>query len=74
MAAESSRINYLPIFPQDSVLRRISGHADGVSVFEPAYETAQQGSAVGRLHVLQSAAEGNGRTTGSPVGAVVLSV
>jgi hypothetical protein len=40
----------------------------------PAYETAQQGSVVGRLHVLLSAAEGNGRTTGSSVGAVALSV
>jgi hypothetical protein len=47
---------------------RLGGHADSVSVFEPAYETAQQGSAVGRIHVLLSAAEGNGTTTVSVAG------
>jgi hypothetical protein len=61
----------IPLSAQDALL---GGHADGVSVVEPAYETAQQGSVVGRLHVLLSAAEGNGRTTGSSVGAVALSV
>ena len=49
---------------------RLGGHADGVRVFEPAYETAQQAYVIGRLHVLLSAAGRNGTTTGSLVGAL----